>query len=56
MVMAQEIYTNKREDKQKSKLYSNYVTISFDVEKFLPTPYLRNGVSFYKRQLKRWDE
>lgn len=49
--LAKKAYENKDKDKQRSKLDSSYVTISFDLEKCLPTPYLRNGVSFYKRQL-----
>lgn len=49
--MAQNCYENKKKDKERSKLDSSYVTISFDLEKCLPTPFLRNGISFYKRQL-----
>lgn len=49
--LAETAYKLKAKDKEQSKLDPSVVTVSFDLEKCLPTPYLRNGVSFYKRQL-----
>ena len=48
---AESAYTQKSLDKQKAKEDGCFMVGSFDLEKCLPTPYLRNGVSFYKRQL-----
>jgi len=49
--MAEESYEKKKKDKYLSKTNSKVSTISFDLQKCLPTPMLMNGVSFYKRQL-----
>lgn len=49
--LAESAYKQKKSDKENSKKDRLIVTASFDLEKCLPTPYLRNGVSFYKRQL-----
>lgn len=49
--MAEESYEEKKKDKYLSKTNSKVLTISFDLQKCLPTPMLMNGVSFYKRQL-----
>lgn len=49
--MAEESYEKKKKDKYQSKTNSKISTISFDLQKCLPTPMLMNGVSFYERQL-----
>lgn len=49
--MAEASYKEKQKDKDLSNYNSNITTISFDLQKCLPTPMLLNGVSFYKRQL-----
>jgi len=50
--MAEASYKEKQKDKNLSmSANSNITTISFDLQKCLPTPMLLNGVSFYKRQL-----
>ncbi|XP_031328822.1 uncharacterized protein LOC116159878 [Photinus pyralis] len=48
---AEKAYKQKALDKERSKQDKSFAVASFDLEKCLPTPYLRNGVSFYKRQL-----
>lgn len=49
--LAESAYESKRKDKEESHNNPGYVTMSFDLQKCLPTPYLRSGMSFYKRQL-----
>ena len=49
--LAESAYESKRRDKEECQNNPGYVTISFDLQKCLPTPYLRSGLSFYKRQL-----
>lgn len=44
-------YKEKSFDKDRSMKDSTFLVASFDLQKCLPTPYLRNGVAFYKRQL-----
>lgn len=49
--MAELAYESKREDKMLAKANSGTKCFAFDLQQCLPTPYLRNSVSFYKRQL-----
>lgn len=49
--LSESAYESKRRDKEECRNDPGYVVISFDLQKCLPTPYLRSGVSFYKRQL-----
>lgn len=51
LTLAEASYAEKRKDKLKSKTDSRFVTVSFDLQKCLPTPFLVSGLSFYKRQL-----
>ncbi|XP_069362188.1 uncharacterized protein [Maniola hyperantus] len=44
-------YAEKRRDNEKAKVNDKVITLSFDLQKCLPTPYLTAGFSFYKRQL-----
>lgn len=48
---AERAYQEKRRDKELSMKNETIVTCMFDLQKCLPTPYLRSGISFYKRQL-----
>ncbi|XP_062710640.1 uncharacterized protein LOC134284011 [Aedes albopictus] len=48
---AQLVYTEKKKDVQAARTDPAVRTISFDLQKCLATPHLRNGVAFYKRQL-----
>lgn len=48
---AQRVYEEKRKDIDRSKTDSSIRTSSFDLQKQLATPYLRNGQAFYSRQL-----
>lgn len=50
--MTEASYKEKQKDKCLSNSNSYTSTISFDLQKCLPTPMLLNGVSFYKRQLQ----
>jgi hypothetical protein len=45
------MYAEKDKDKKKAKTDPKVVTISFDLQKCLPTPLLSSGISFYKRNL-----
>ncbi|CAH1969840.1 unnamed protein product [Acanthoscelides obtectus] len=48
---AEKAYNAKRIDKEKSKQHETIVTAMFDLQKCLPTPHLKSGIAFYKRQL-----
>lgn len=41
----------KRRDKLACKTNPNLLVVSFDLQKCLPTPYLKSSISFYKRKL-----
>lgn len=47
----QRVYLEKRKDRMRSKRDSTHRTVSFDLQKQLPTPHLRCGQAFYSRQL-----
>lgn len=49
--LAETAYSQKKYDKNLSLKEKGLAVISFDLQKCLATPYLVNGVSFYKRQL-----
>lgn len=49
--LAETAYNQKKCDKNLSLKEKGLAVISFDLQKCLATPYLVNGVSFYKRQL-----
>ncbi|KAJ8871400.1 hypothetical protein PR048_027717 [Dryococelus australis] len=49
--LAEYSYEEKRKDKLHSKGNCNCITMSFDLQKCLPTPLLMSGATFYKRQL-----
>lgn len=44
-------YKSKDRDKLRSKNDASIKTYTFDLQQCLPTPYLQNSLSFYKRQL-----
>jgi len=46
---ADDAYSFKRLDKEKSKLDSTNICIAFDLQQCLPTPFLETSVAFYKR-------
>ena len=46
---ADDAYSFKRLVKEKSKLYSTNICITFDLQQCLPTPFLETSVAFYKR-------
>jgi len=46
---ADDAYSSKRLDKEKSKLDSTIICIAFDLQQCLPTPFLETSVVFYKR-------
>lgn len=48
---AQRVYLEKRNDVHRTKTDARFRTVLFDLQKQLPTPFLRNGRSFYSRQL-----
>ncbi|XP_062554040.1 uncharacterized protein LOC134219336 [Armigeres subalbatus] len=48
---AKSIYDCKKQDVTEAKTNQTTRTVSFDLQKCLATPYLRNGHAFYKRQL-----
>lgn len=48
---AQRVYLEKRKDINRSKLDARVRTVSIDIQKQLATPFLKNGRSFYSRQL-----
>ncbi|XP_062702150.1 uncharacterized protein LOC115263741 isoform X2 [Aedes albopictus] len=48
---AQRVYDQKNADVERSKIDYTVRTVSFDLQKQLPTPFLKCGVAFYKRQL-----
>lgn len=48
---AEDAYTSKRLDKDKSYKNKSLQTFTFDLQQCLPTPFLRSSVSFYKRPL-----
>lgn len=49
--LAEASYQEKKKDKENSICNEKYAFVCFDLEKCLPTPYLQNNVSFYKRSL-----
>lgn len=51
MLLATSSYDEKKNDVEKSKTNEKIMTVSFDLQKCLPTPLLSSGISFYKRQL-----
>nr|CAH7748922.1 unnamed protein product [Callosobruchus chinensis] len=51
LVAANDAYEEKRKDKDNSKKSETMITAMFDLQKCLPTPHLRSGIAFYKRQL-----
>nr|CAI5822177.1 unnamed protein product [Callosobruchus analis] len=48
---ANDAYEEKRKDKDNSKKSELMITAMFDLQKCLPTPHLKSGIAFYKRQL-----
>ncbi|XP_062546898.1 uncharacterized protein LOC134212769 [Armigeres subalbatus] len=48
---AHRVYDEKRQDRKLAKEDSNHRTVSFDLQKQLPTPDLRCGQAYYSRQL-----
>lgn len=49
--MAEMAYVEKKKDKALSTVNNEILTVSFDLQKCLATPFLSSGLSFYKRQL-----
>ena len=50
-LLADQGYISKNQDKQLSKMDQARKTLTFDLQQCLPTPLLKNSVSFYKRTL-----
>ncbi|CAI6373195.1 unnamed protein product [Macrosiphum euphorbiae] len=49
--MAEMAYEEKKKDKALSTVNNEILSVSFDLQKCLATPFLSSGLSFYKRQL-----
>lgn len=49
--LADSAYKEKKRDKLACKTNPNLLVVSFDLQKCLPTPYLKSSISFYKRKL-----
>lgn len=49
--MADEAYKAKEHDKITARNEESVMMVTFDLQQCLPTPFLRNSISFYKRQL-----